>query len=105
MTRIFPQLSGVAIDYAWGGTLAITPNRLPLVREVEPGLFAIGGLSGLGVVLAPYFGKLVADAIAGDDVGFRRLARLPVPRFPGGQLMRWPTLVAAMTLLALRDRF
>jgi gamma-glutamylputrescine oxidase len=103
--RIFPQLREARIEHAWGGTLAITPNRLPFVREVEPGLIAIGGYSGLGVVLAPYFGKLVADAFAGDDAGFRRLARLPVPSFPGGRLMRWPTLVATMSMLSFRDAF
>ncbi len=105
MLAIFPQLADVAIDHAWGGTLAITPNRLPFVREVEPGLIAVGGFSGLGVVMAPYVGKLVADALTGNDADYARLARLPVPRFPGGRLMRWPTLVAAMSLLALRDRF
>jgi len=102
---IFPQLADVAIDHAWGGTLAITPNRLPYVREVEPGMIAVGGFSGLGVVMAPYVGKLVAQALTGDDADYARLARLPVPRFPGGRLMRWPTLVAAMSFLALRDRF
>ncbi|PXA82943.1 FAD-dependent oxidoreductase [Nostoc sp. 3335mG] len=101
---IFPQLADVAIDHAWGGTLAITPNRLPYVREVEPGMIAVGGFSGLGVVMAPYVGKLVADALTGDDADYARLARLPIPRFPGGRLMRWPTLVAAMSFLALRDR-
>jgi len=29
---------------------------------------------------------------------------VPVPRFPGGPALRWPTLVAAMSLYALRDR-
>ena len=97
-------LADASIEHAWGGTLAITPNRLPFVREVEPGLIAVGGFSGLGVVMAPYVGKLVAQAMTGDDADYARLARLPIPRFPGGRLMRWPTLVAAMSFLALRDR-
>jgi gamma-glutamylputrescine oxidase len=106
---IFPQLADVAIEHAWGGTLAITPNRLPYVREVERGMIAVGGFSGLGVVMAPYVGKLVAQALSGDkSIGggadYDRLARLPISRFPGGRLMRWPTLVAAMSFLALRDR-
>jgi gamma-glutamylputrescine oxidase len=104
MLRVYPGLADVRIDHAWGGTLAVTPHRLPYVREVQTGLFGIGGYSGLGVVLAPYFGKLVADRIAGDGADFDALARLPVPRFPGGRLLRWPTLVAAMSFYALRDR-
>lgn len=104
MLRVFPQLAGARIDHAWGGTLAVTPHRLPFVRQVEPGLYGIGGYSGLGVVLAPYFGKLVAARIVGGSADFETLARLPVPRFPGGELLRWPTLVAAMSWFALRDR-
>ncbi|WP_253201283.1 NAD(P)/FAD-dependent oxidoreductase [Sphingomonas quercus] len=105
MLRIFPQLAKARIDYGWQGMLAITPNRLPLVREVAPGITNISGFSGLGVVLAPYFGKLVADALANaDGAALDRLAALPVPRFPGGRWLRWPTLVAAMSFFALRDR-
>lgn len=104
MAGVFPELAGVAIDYAWGGTLSITPTRLPYVRELKPGLFNVSGFSGLGVVLAPYFGRILGDALAGERTAFADLARLPVPRFPGGRLLRWPTLVAAMSIFALRDR-
>lgn len=102
--RVFPQLRGVAIDYAWGGTLGITATRMPYVREVEPGIVNLSGFSGLGVLLAPYAGKLVADALAGDHGSFDLLSSLAAPPFPGGPWLRWPTLVAAMLYYALRDR-
>ena len=101
---VFPQLKGVRFDYAWGGTLGITPTRMALVRELEPGLFNASGFSGMGVVLAPYTGKVVADALCGERAAFELLGRVPVPAFPGGPALRWPTLVAAMTFYALRDR-
>ena len=104
MTKLFPQLRGVRLDYAWGGTLAITPSRMPFIRELEPGFYNASGFSGLGVVLAPYAGKILADAIAGERRAFTAFARVPVPRFFGGAALRWPTLVAAMSLYALRDR-
>jgi gamma-glutamylputrescine oxidase len=104
MLKIFPQLEPKRIDYAWGGTLGITTTRLPLVRRVKPNVLTATGYSGLGVVLAPYFGKILADAVAGTLSDFDRLAKLPVPPFPGGRLLRWPTLVAAMSYYALRDR-
>ena len=49
-------------------------------------------------------GKLVAQAMQGERTEFERLASLPVPSFPGGKALRYPTLVAAMSLYALRDR-
>jgi gamma-glutamylputrescine oxidase len=100
----FPQLEAVRFEYAWGGTLGITPTRMPFVREVAPGLVNASGFSGLGVLLAPYTGKAVADSLCGDGEAFELLGRLPVPAFPGGPALRWPTLVAAMSFYALRDR-
>ena len=34
MLEIYPQLADVRIDYAWGGTLAITMNRMPCFTAV-----------------------------------------------------------------------
>ena len=104
LERIFPQLKGVRFDYAWGGTLAVTANRMPYVRQVTPGLYAIGGYCGMGVVLAPYFGRLLAEALSGGSADFDRLTRIPVPPFPGGRLFKRPLLVAALSMLALGDR-
>ena len=104
LLKVFPQLGEVRFDYAWGGTLAITPNRMPWVREPQAGLINASGFSGLGVLIAPYTGKAVADALCGERDAFELLGRVPVPAFPGGPLLRWPTLVAAMLYYALRDR-
>lgn len=101
---IFPQLAGVRFDYAWGGTLGITPTRMPWIRDVEPGLVNASGFSGLGVVTAPFAGKVVAEALCGERDTFELFGRVPVPPFPGGPALRGPTLVAAMLFYALRDR-
>jgi gamma-glutamylputrescine oxidase len=103
MLRVFPQLNATRIEHAWGGTLAITTSRLPLVRKIEPDLFNASGFSGQGIVLAPFAGKALADAIDGDGRAFDLLSRLPVGRFPGGKYLRSPVLVAAMSWYALRD--
>ncbi len=103
MLRVFPQLRNTRIEHAWGGTLAITRSRLPFVREIEPGLFNASGFSGQGIVLAPFAGKALAEAIGGDRRVFDLLAQFPVRRFPGGRHLRWPVLVAAMSWFALRD--
>ena len=102
--KVFPQLAAVRFDFGWGGTLGITPTRMPFIREIDPGFYNASGFSGLGVLLAPYCGKIVADAIADQRANFDLFARVPVPKFPGGSALRWPTLVAAMSWYALRDR-
>ena len=104
MLGIFPQLAGVAIDYAWGGTLAITVDRMPALRRVGTNVYSAGGYSGHGVAMAVLAGKLMAEAVRGTMERFDVFAALPQPGFPGGATFRWPLLVLAMSWYALRDR-
>ena len=104
MTEIFPHLRDVRIDYAWGGTLAITMKRLPYLARLAPNMLSASGYSGHGVGNATHAGKLMADAICGDADGFDTMSRIPTRPFPGGTALRHPILVLAMTWFALRDR-
>ena len=104
MLRIFPQLANTRIDHAWGGTLAITMNRLPCFTALAPNILSASGYSGHGVALATLAGKLLAEATAGQAGRFDLMASLPQHRFPGGPGLRHPLLVLAMTWYALRDR-
>ena len=104
MLEVYPHLKDVRIDYAWGGTLAITMNRLPCFTRVAPNVLSASGYSGHGVALATLAGKLMSDAVRGQSEGFDLMAALPQPRFPGGAAMRWPLLVLAMTWFSMRDR-
>ena len=104
MLEVYPDLDDVAIDYAWGGTLAITLKRMPHFGRQGP-VFWAQGYSGHGVAMANMGGKLIAEALAGDAERFDLFARLPHVRFPGGRYLRWPALVAGMLYYALLDRF
>lgn len=104
MLRVYPNLATLPITHAWGGALGITMTRAPYVRALAPGVVAAAGYSGQGVMLAPYFGKLLADASLNERSGLDLLSRLPTPPFPGGKLLRWPALVAGLSWYALRDR-
>jgi gamma-glutamylputrescine oxidase len=104
LLKIYPQLAGTRIDYAWGGRLAITLRRLPFIRRLRPGAYVAAGYSGQGIALAPFAGKIIADAIRNDPSRLDRFAALPIPRFPGGKLLRYPALIAGMSWYALRDR-
>ena len=104
LRRVYPQLAGTKVDYAWGGTLAITLPRLPFIRKIRNGVYAAAGYSGQGVGLAPFAGKILAEAITGAPARLDAFAALPVPPFPGGTLLRKPALLAGMMWYALRDR-
>lgn len=104
MLKIYPELEDTRIEYGWGGTLAITMNRMPDFGRLSPHVYYAHGYSGHGVPIATLAGKLAAEAIAGQAERFDVMAQVPSPRFPGGTLLRWPGLVAGMLFFALRDR-
>ncbi len=104
MLEIYPQLADTKIDYAWGGTLGITMNRMPDFRRITPNILSASGYSGHGVAMATLAGKLMAEAISGVAERFDIMASVPTRRFPGGTLLRLPMLVLAMTWFSLRDR-
>ena len=104
MSQIFPHLKDVKIDYAWGGTLAITMKRLPYLSRLAPNVLSASGYSGHGVGTATHAGQLMAHAITGQSDGFDTMARIPNTPFPGGASMRTPLLSLAMTWYAMRDR-
>lgn len=104
LTDIYPDLRGVRIDHAWGGTLAITMTRNPCFLRVAPNVLSASGYSGHGVAMATLAGRILAEAVAGQVGRFDLMASLPTPRFPGGAALRWPLLVLAMTWYSLRDR-
>ncbi|MEJ6392305.1 FAD-binding oxidoreductase [Gymnodinialimonas sp. 2305UL16-5] len=104
IARMFPQLAAARIDHAWGGTLAITPTRLPHVARVGQNVISAAGFSGLGVSLSGVAGRVMAEAVLGQAKGLTTLDALPVPSFPGGTAFRAPILALAMSWFALRDR-
>lgn len=104
LEQVFPQLAGVRIDHAWGGTLAITMSRLPYVARPASNVFVASGYSGTGVALATLAGKVMAEASRANSDGFALLERLPTSPFPGGGALRTPLLALAMSWYAIRDR-
>ena len=103
LEQVFPQLKGVTIDYAWGGSVGLTLNRLPQFGRIGNSFYA-HGWSGHGVVLTTLAGDLIAQAMRGHAERFDLFADLPARPFPGGKTLRHPLYVAGMLYYALRDR-
>lgn len=107
MLSTFPQLQGVAMDYAWGGFVDITMNRAPDFGRLgaQANVYYLQGFSGHGLALTGLAGRVVAEAMLGDVGRFDCFARLRHRPFPGGKLGRMPALVLGMAYYRLRDLF
>jgi gamma-glutamylputrescine oxidase len=103
VVRVFPALADVAVDYTWGGYLDITMSRAPDFGRLAPNVYYLQGFSGHGMALAGLAGKLVAESVSGTAERFDVFARIPHRDFPGGPLLRRPSLVLAMLYYRLRD--
>lgn len=84
LLEVFPSLSGVPVEYAWGGKVGFTADQLPHVGQIDHVHYA-AGYGGHGVALATYLGARIGDALAGrsalPDLGgpsFR-----PIPLYYG----------------------
>ena len=104
MLDVFPQLKDAKIDYGWGGTLAITLNRMPAFGHLKDDVFYAQGFSGQGVLLTTMAGKVIAEAVSGTAERFDVFARVPTRNFPGGTLLRYPGLVAGMLYYSMLDK-
>ena len=103
MLRVFPQLADTRTEYAWGGFVDITMNRAPNFGRLASNVYFLQGFSGHGVALAGIAGALVAAAIAGTAERFDVFAKIPHRDFPGGPVLRRPSLVLAMLYYRLKD--
>ncbi|KAF0676999.1 NAD(P)/FAD-dependent oxidoreductase [Profundibacterium mesophilum] len=104
LARLYPELRDVPFTHVWGGTLAITRSRLPLILRPAQGVLHAGGYSGHGVALSVLAGRILAREADAPDPDFELLSRLGAKPFPGGPTLRQPLLALAMGWHALRDR-
>ncbi len=104
LLKVYPQLQDANLDYAWGGTLAITRNRMPCFSRSSKSVLNASGYSGHGVALATQAGKVLSKALQGDMAEFDRLSNVTRTGFPGGNRLRLTLLTAAMRWYTLLDR-
>jgi len=72
LARLLPGWEARALHPARVSVRAATPDRLPLVGELAPGLYASLGHGSRGLTCAPLCGELLASMVCGEP--------LPLPR-------------------------
>lgn len=98
-TARFPGLKDAQISSGWSGVCTATPDRLPLIGEIQAagGLYCALGMQGLGVMRGPAIARVLAHLVLGKKPPLD-LSRYDVNRFRGyvdfqvrpGFTLGWP---------------
>ncbi|MEM6387954.1 MAG: FAD-binding oxidoreductase [Pseudomonadota bacterium] len=74
LARLFPELGPVTFTEAWHGQIAMTPDHLPRIHELDNGLYTAIGYNGRGITTGTLFGEAIAGVLTGADP-----SELPLP--------------------------
>ena len=103
MEKIYPQLKGVKIDYAWSGNFALSFSRVPQLGRLGNNTYFAHGYSGHGVTGSHLFGRILSEAVDGDLSRFDVFAKVRWFPFPGGRLFREQYCMIGSWWYSLRD--
>ena len=103
MLKIYPQLSNVKLDFAWGGTIGVPINRIPQIGRLSPNVFYAQGYSGHGVNVTHLTGQILADAIAGTFERFDLFAKIKPIVIPGRNTFGKQMVALGMLYYQLKD--
>jgi glycine/D-amino acid oxidase-like deaminating enzyme len=87
ITGIYPQLDSIDIEYGWSGLMSYCLHKMPIIGELEPGVWAATGFGGHGLNTTAMAGCLIASAITEGDERWRRFSPYG-PVWAGGPLGR-----------------
>ncbi|MEO7050343.1 MAG: FAD-binding oxidoreductase [Rhodanobacter sp.] len=74
LLRVFPQLTGVQIDYAWSGLMSYARHQMPQIGGDGNGLWWAQAFGGHGLAPTCVAGELLAAALAEGDDGWQRFS-------------------------------
>jgi glycine/D-amino acid oxidase-like deaminating enzyme len=80
LLEVHPQMAGHRIEYAWGGNVGFTFDRMPHVGKTKDGVTYAMGCCGTGVALMTNLGTKVGAWLAGGEAP--ALTRLRFPLVP-----------------------
>lgn len=71
MTRKFPALAGIELDYSWWGWVDVSHDMMPRIFQPDPSqsVFYAMGYGGNGVMYSAQAGRRLAQMIAGKGAG------------------------------------
>ncbi|RJG27640.1 NAD(P)/FAD-dependent oxidoreductase [Massilia cavernae] len=83
MLKVYPQLEGTRVDYAWSGMMSYGRHRMPQVGRLPEGLWYGMGFGGHGVAPTTLAGELLAAAMCGEGKGLDQFGAWGLPHVGG----------------------
>jgi glycine/D-amino acid oxidase-like deaminating enzyme len=82
LTKVHHQLVGRRIDYAWGGNVGFTFDRMPHAGRTSDGVAYAVGCCGSGVALMTHLGTKMGEWLAGGEAPVLASLRFPLVPAP-----------------------
>ncbi|NKB77427.1 MAG: FAD-dependent oxidoreductase [Gammaproteobacteria bacterium] len=98
----YPSLQEVNVDYCWSGLMGYAVHKMPIIGELEPGLWVATAFGGHGLNTTAMAGCLVASAITDRDERWRDFSHFSA-QWVGGPLGR-VGVQASYWLMQLKDK-
>ncbi len=88
MLKVYPQLEGAKVDYAWSGMMSYGRHKMPQLGRLPEGLWYGMGFGGHGVGPTTLAGDVLAAAMMGEGAELARFGPwgLPTTGGPAGLL-------------------
>ena len=73
MVSTYPQLKGVRVETAWSGLMAYARHLMPLIGQLQPGVWYASGFGGRGMNTTAIGGRVIAEGVLGLSDRYRLL--------------------------------
>ncbi|HLM39697.1 MAG TPA: FAD-binding oxidoreductase, partial [Microvirga sp.] len=71
MASTYPQLKGVRVETAWSGLMAYARHLMPLIGQLQPGVWYAFGFGGRGMNTTAIGGRVIAEGVLGLSDRYR----------------------------------
>jgi gamma-glutamylputrescine oxidase len=71
MVSTYPQLKGVRVETAWSGLMAYARHLMPLIGQLQPGVWYAFGFGGRGMNTTAIGGRVIAEGVLGQSDRYR----------------------------------
>ena len=83
MLKVYPQLAGTRVEYAWSGLMSYGRHKMPQIGKLPNGIWYGMGFGGHGVAPTSLAGEILARGLLGDATALQKFAKWGLPSTAG----------------------